>query len=101
MIKKTEILSLPEVSEYLLEEKEKNAELIAFIKKFNSLSPKEAKELREKLVELNLMKMREEQISKIIDMLPEAVEDLAKIFTDLGLNEDEKKKILETIKEFQ
>ncbi len=101
MIKKTEILSLPEVSEYLLEEKEKNAELIAFIKKFNSLSPKEAKELRKKLVELNLMKMREEQISKIIDMLPEAPEDLAKIFTDLGLNEDEKKKILETIKEFQ
>jgi DNA-directed RNA polymerase subunit F len=101
MIKKTEILSLPEVSEYLLEEKEKNAELIAFIKKFNSLSPKEAKELRKKLVELNLMKMREEQISKIIDMLPEAAEDLAKIFTDLGLNEDEKKKILETIKEFQ
>lgn len=101
MIKKTEILSLPEVSEYLLEEKEKNAELISFIKKFNQLSPKDAKELRKKLIELNLMKMREEQISKIIDMLPETAEDLTKIFTDLGLNEDEKKKILETIKEFQ
>ena len=101
MIKKTEILSLPEVAEYLINDKEKNAELIAFIKKFNDLKPKEAKELRKKLNDLEIIKIREEQVSKIIDIIPECAEDLSKIFIDMGLNEDEKKKVLETIKEFQ
>lgn len=101
MIKKTEILSLPEVAEYLVEDKEKNAEMIAFIKKFSGMKPKEAKEMKKKLNELGIMKMKEEQVSKVIDILPDCQEDFGKIFTDMGLNEDEKKKILETIKEFQ
>jgi DNA-directed RNA polymerase subunit F len=101
MIKKTEILSLPEVAEYLAEDKEKNAELIAFIKKFNTLKPKEAKELKKKLNELGIIKIREEQASKIIDLVPEDNEDLSKIFIEMDLNEDEKKKILDTIKEFR
>jgi len=101
MIKKTEILSLPEVAEYLVGDKEKNAELIAFIKKFNELKPKEAKELKKKLNALEIIKMREEQVSKIIDIFPDSTEDLSKIFIDMGLNEDEKKKVLDTIKEYQ
>jgi DNA-directed RNA polymerase subunit F len=101
MIKKTEILSLPEVAEYVTNDKEKNAELIAFIKKFNNFKPKEAKELKKKLNYLGIIKMREEQISKIIDIVSDSAEDLGKIFIDMGLNEDEKKKVLETIKEFQ
>jgi DNA-directed RNA polymerase subunit F len=101
MIKKTEILSLPEVTEYLLEEKEKNAELIAFIKKFNELKPKEAKEIKKKLNDLEIIKIREEQVSKIIDTLPDSAEDINKIFVDMGLNEDEKKRVLDTIKEYQ
>ncbi len=101
MIKKTEILSLPEVAGYLAEDKEKNAELIAFIKKFNQLKLKEAKELKKELNGLGIIKMREEQISKIIDLLPESSEDFGKIFIDMGLNEDEKKKVLDTIKQYQ
>jgi DNA-directed RNA polymerase subunit F len=101
MIKKTEILSLPEVAEYLVGDKEKNAELIAFIKKFNELKPKEAKELKKKLNDLGIIKIREEQVSKIIDVFPDSAEDLNKIFIDMGLNEDEKKRVLDTIKEYQ
>ncbi len=101
MIRKTDILSLPEVAEYLAADKEKNAELIAFIKKFNDLKPKDAKELKGKLNALGIIKIREEQTSKIIDIVPEGAEDLNKIFIDMGLNEDEKKKILDTIKEIQ
>lgn len=101
MIKKIEILSLPEVIEYLLVEKEKNAELISFIKKFNEFKPKEAKELKKKLNNLEIIKIREEQVSKIIDTLPDSAEDINKIFVDMGLNEDEKKRVLDTIKEYQ
>ena len=65
------------------------------------LSPKEAKKLKQKLEDLDLMKLRAEHIVKIIDLMPEKAEDLNKIFTDMGLDEDETKKILETVKEFK
>ena len=100
MIKNSESLSMAEASEYI-NDTEKNTEIIAFIKKFNELSTKDAKQLREKLRNLNLMKIREEHISKIIDVLPEDAPDLNKIFVDVSLEEDETKKILDTVKEFK
>ena len=56
--------------------------------------------VREKLEELDMMKLRAEQIIKIIDLLPENQEDLNKI-VDILLEKNETKKILETIKEFK
>ena len=47
------------------------------------------------------MKVNERDIVKIIDLIPENAEELNKIFTDVGLNEDETTKILETVKEFK
>ena len=47
------------------------------------------------------MKLKNEHISKLIDLLPENKEDLNKIVNDVGLDEDETKKILDTIKEFK
>ena len=64
------------------------------------MKPKEAKELKKKLIELDMMKLRAEQIVKIIDFLPENQEDLNKI-VDISLDENETKKILETVKEFK
>ena len=46
------------------------------------------------------MKMKSDHASKIIDVLPETNEDLNKIFTDVGLDENETKKTLDTVKEF-
>ena len=46
------------------------------------------------------MKINDENIAKIIDILPENEVDLNKIFIDVVLDEDETKKILETVKEF-
>ena len=42
-----------------------------------------------------------ESINKKIVVSAENEEDLNKIFADVGLNEDETKKILETIKQFK
>ena len=72
-----------------------------FIKKFVKLSPKEAKDLRKKIEELDFMKIRTEHIVKIIDLMPENAENLNKIFSDMSLDEDETKKILDTVKEFK
>ena len=101
MIKNIEPLSMPEVIEYIKKTGESQADIKSFIKKFTKLNYKEAKELRKKIEELDLMKLRAEHIVKIIDLMPENSEELNKIFVDVSLNEDETKKILETIKKFK
>ena len=99
MILNRESLSMVEAGEYT-KDNENAIELNKFIKKFARLDIKKAKDLRKKLLELNLMKMKSDHASKIIDVLPETNEDLNKIFTDVGLDENETKKTLDTVKEF-
>ncbi len=97
MIKQRESLSIIEVEQYI-KDNENAAELSKFIKKFSKLNLKKAKELRKELQDLDLMKVKSDQISKIIEILPEDAEDLNKIFTDISLDEDETQKILNTVK---
>jgi len=101
MIKSTIPLSMAEATEYIEEEKESGVELKKFVKRFVKINPEDAKKMRVKLESLELMKVKSEQIAKIIDFLPEDTESLNKIFTDVSLDEDEAKKILETIREFK
>jgi len=101
MIKNSKSISMAETLKYISKTDKSETDIKAFIQKFAKITPKEAKEMRKKLEELDLMKMKEEQISKIIDLMPENSEDLNKIFIDVGLNEDETKKILETVKQFK
>lgn len=89
-----------EVMEYLEKDEDKE-ELKGFIKKFVKMKPKNARDLRNKLESLELIKLRSEHIVKIIDMMPETHDELNKIFVDVSLNEDESKKLLDTIKEFK
>ena len=88
-----------EAEEYT-KDNENSAELNKFIKKFARIDLKKAKELRSKLQELNLMKLKSDYISKIIDVLPETNEDVNKIFADISLDENETQKILDTVKEY-
>ena len=99
MIKNSEPMSMSESIEYL--KKSEETDVAGFMKKFIVLKPQEAKELKKKLEELDLMKLRNTHIAKIIDLLPGNREELNKICVDTGLDEDETKKILETIKEFK
>ena len=45
--------------------------------------------------------MNDINISKLIDILPEKEEEVNKIFIDVGLDENETKRILDTVKEFK
>ncbi len=101
MIKNNEPLSMVEALEYVKKDEENNKEIIGFIKKFNKIKFKEAKELRQEIESLNFLKISPEHIVKIIDILPETQEEMNKIFSDISLDEDETKKILETIKKFR
>ena len=99
MILEKKPLSMVEANEYI--EKDSGTDIKGFIKKFAILKLGEAKELRKKIQDLDLLRVKEEHIIKIIDLMPENVEDLNKIFSDVSLDEDETKKILDTIKEFK
>lgn len=101
MIRKSEPLSMPETLEFLDKKNEKDAEVIGFVNKFTKLNEKEGKEMKKKLSDLDLMKIKEEHIVKIIDLMPENSEDLSKIVMGVSLDEDETKKILEIVKEFK
>ena len=104
MIIHREPLSMTEAIEYIEKQKDSNdneADIKKFIKKFVNLRPKEAKEIKKKLSSLELIKLKKEYLAKIIDILPEDSEGLNKIFTDINLDEDETKKILDTIEEFK
>jgi len=99
MIKNTEVLSMLEVTKYIKKEKDSETDIIGFIKKFSKLNLKESKELKGKIEKLDLIKVNEKQIIKIIDLVPENNEELNKIFVEASLNEDETQKIINTIKE--
>lgn len=101
MIKNSEALSMAEAAEYIQKDEDSETDIKGFIKKFVKLTAKKAKELRKKLEELDLIKLRTEQIVKIIDLLPENKEELNKICAEISLDEDETKKILDAVKEFK
>ncbi len=101
MIRKNEPISMAETIEYIKKVEDSEGDLKGFIKKFIKLTPKEAIEMRKSLEKHKMMKMKPEHTAKIIDLMPENAEDLNKIFTDIGLDEDETKKILETVKQFK
>ena len=101
MIHENQPLSMAESLDFIKSTEAENTEIIGFIKKFNTLKSGQAKEMRKKIDELNLLKVKQEHISKIIDLLPDNSADLNKIFIDTGLDEDETKKILEIIKEYK
>ena len=101
MIKENNSLSIVEALEYADSKNESESKLKKFMGNFKKLDIKEAKNLREKIKGMELLKVRDSHISKIIDLVPENKEDLNKIFTEVGLDEDESKQILDAIEEFR
>jgi DNA-directed RNA polymerase subunit F len=101
MIKEKQSLSMVEVNELLgsLKETDKTKDLKAFLKKYTKIKPEKAKKLREDIEGLKLLKLKPEDISKIVDILPEDAAELNKIFTEVTLDADETNKILDTIKQ--
>lgn len=101
MIKNQQAMSMSESLQHIENAEVKDSEIKGFIKKFGKIKSEKAKELRKDLESLDSMKIKPEHIAKIIDLLPEDASDINKIFTDVGLDEDETKKILETVKKFR
>ena len=101
MIKNVIPLSLAEVRESIKGVEDEKKELEAFLKKFTKLDAKEASELRKELEGTGIIKLKPENIAKIIDFLPEDASDINKIFIDTSLDENESAKIIEIVKKYR
>ena len=76
---------------------DKAEEIKKFIKNFNSLNVEKALKLKEELKNLNLIKLKESHIVKIIDFLPKDSPELNKVLNDVSLDQEEATKILEVV----
>jgi len=92
-------LNLAEVKSHM-KNLEENKEMENYIKKFGNLSLEKASKLKEELIALKNVKLKNEDIVKIIDFLPKDAEDLNKILIEASLSEEESNAILEIVRKY-
>jgi DNA-directed RNA polymerase subunit F len=100
MIKERKVLTLSEVETILNKTKEndKSKSLLAFIKKFKKTEVESVEKLKEELKRLDLIKLKDMDLAKIIDFLPENVVELNKCAQGSNLDSEEINKVLEVVK---
>jgi len=71
-----------------------------FIKKFNKMSAEKAKEMKQELKDLDLIRLKDSSIVKIIDFMPQDAADLNKILSEVTFDQEEVTKILNVVKKY-
>jgi DNA-directed RNA polymerase subunit F len=71
-----------------------------YFKTFSKLGKADSIKLFEDIKALNNPKMKDEEIVKVVDTLPEDAEDVNKIFIDASLTEDEIKAVLDLVSKY-
>lgn len=89
-------VTMAEVSN-LIDKSDKGKEMKNFIKEFNKMNVDKAIEIKEELKKLDLIKLKESHIVKIVDFMPKDVSELNKVVVDISLDAEEVKKVLEVI----
>jgi len=79
---------------------EEKKDLKEYLKKFVKLSKEKVDALTKQIRELNNPKIKEKDVVKIADFLPETHEELNKVFTEVSLSEEETNAILNITKKY-
>jgi DNA-directed RNA polymerase subunit F len=100
MIKDRNAVAMYQVKEILASTKEsdKSKAVNQFIEKFMKADEAKSKKLKEAIEALGIIRLRPADVIKIVDVLPENIIELNKIFGETSLETDEATKILDTIK---
>lgn len=102
-------ISMPELKEEInkIEKRDKElgvrtAKTKEYIDMFVKLKQGEASELRKKLEKLDIPRLKEEQITKIIDLMPTSADALKSILQGyiITINKDNMKKIVDAVNSF-
>ncbi len=104
-VKKEEIITLPEVKEILEKHKEGvevKRNLLEYSKEFSLLDAEKAKQLKLELQNLEIIKLKEDLIAQIVNILPKDKEDLLMILqaSKYKFEEDEIEKIFNIVKKY-
>ncbi len=102
MIRESKPITLAEARELLKKAETDKAKAVSdFIKKFTKLSATDAAKLKHALEALDIVKLKEEDIVKLVDFRPEDAEDVRKIFSgsEISLDQDEITKVLGALKQ--
>jgi DNA-directed RNA polymerase subunit F len=76
---------------------EKGIAIKNFIKNFNKMKVETALEMKKVLVDLDLVKLKDFHIVKIIDFMPKSASELNKVLIDVSLDTEEVNKILDVV----
>jgi DNA-directed RNA polymerase subunit F len=102
-------LNIVEVKEMLKKIKERDQELnfraqktAEYLDAISTIKPKQAKEMKEKLLALNVPRFRDMHVHKIIDIMPKTPEGVKTIFSGLNISitADNIKKIVDIVNEY-
>ena len=99
VIKEEKPVTLSEVYD-LVSNNEKSEEIKKFLSNFKPLKLEKALELKKELEALDLIKLKEAHIVKIVDFLPTDLVELNKVLSDVSLDETESNKILDVVKNY-
>ena len=80
---------------------DKAEEIKKFIKKFNKMDVKKAEKMKAELKALDLIKLKDGHIVKIVDFVPTDVSELNKVIIEVSLDADEISKILDVTKKYK
>ncbi len=100
VIKKETPITLAEVVA-LTGDSDKSVAIKKFIGNFNKMDVKKACEMKGVLKMLDLIKLKDEHIVKIVDFMPSDAAELNKVLVEVSLDGDEVTKILEVVKNFK
>ena len=82
-------------------ESDKAVAIKKFIKNFNKMDVEKAREMKSALKELDLIKLKDDHIVKVVDFMPTDAAELNKVLIEVSLDGDEVTKILEVVKGFK
>ena len=80
---------------------DKGVAIKKFIKGFVKMDVKEALKMKEELAALDLIRLKEEHIVKIVDFIPKSASELNKVLIEVSLDQDEVNKILDVTKNYK
>lgn len=79
---------------------ERAQKTLEYLNKFSKLKDKEALKLKEDILKLNIPRLKEKQVIKVIDVMPNDIESLKLIFSadNVTIKQEDLQKILELLK---
>ncbi|MAG20108.1 hypothetical protein CL618_01615 [archaeon] len=97
-----EMLKVKQILSKKKELSEREGKVKEYIDVFGKLDVKKSAELRKKLNSLEISRLKDRHITKIIDLLPEDVDDLKVLMAGepLSLKQEDIKKIVDVVKKF-